>query len=292
MSSSLQAILTDLLCQPVQSMHRVSGGDICSAWRVEGRNGQQWFAKHHPREPPGMFALEAAGLEALRIAANGSLQVPTVSATTAPHAPSAWLLLDWIDPVPTTPTADAAFGHGLAVLHRHPPPPVAPENWLATVRQINHPVPTTISWPEFWWSRRLAPRLRALATPDLLPTALHTRLERLAERLPQLLAIEEPLSLIHGDLWSGNRLTDARGRPYLIDPAVSVGHREVDLAMMALFGGFGAQCWTAYDEAWPRLPGHETRRPIYQLYFLLVHVELFGASYWSDVARALDEVGG
>jgi fructosamine-3-kinase len=109
--------------------------------------------------------------------------------------------------------------------------------------------------------------------------------------MPHILAIDEPLSLLHGDLWSGNRITDAHGRPYLIDPAVCVGHREVDLAMMALFGGFGVSCWKAYDEVWPRLPGFDSRRPAYQLYFLLLHVELFGAGYWPDVARALDQLG-
>jgi len=238
-----------------------------------------------------MFALEAEGLRALATTAAGALSVPTVHVATAPHAPSAWLLLDWVVPGPTTPQADAAFGRGLAALHRSPPAPVPSENWLATLRQANHPLPTVGSWPEFWWTHRLAPRLGPQSGSGSLPPALRDRLLRLADRLPQILAIDEPLSLLHGDLWSGNRLTDTRGRPYLIDPAVCVGHREVDLAMMELFGGFGSACWAAYDAVWPRLSGFETRRAVYQLYYLLVHVDLFGASYWPDVARALDQVG-
>ena len=290
MLSSQQTLVSNILGHPVRSMHRVSGGDICSAWRVEGTDGRRWFAKHHPREPRGMFALEAEGLQALRIAADGALHIPSVHAATPPDAQTAWLLLDWVDPGPTPPEADAAFGRGLAALHRSPAPPVPSENWLATVRQINHPPPKTTTWPEFWWIFRLEPRLRALRGPARLPSALRDRLHQLAARLPALLAIDEPLSLLHGDLWSGNRLTDVRGRPHLVDPAVCVGHREVDLAMMELFGGFGADCWAAYDEVWPRLPGFATRRPIYQLYYLLVHVEMFGASYWADVARTLDQI--
>jgi fructosamine-3-kinase len=100
----------------------------------------------------------------------------------------------------------------------------------------------------------------------------------------------EPPARLHGDLWGGNLLVDERGDPCLIDPAVHGGHRELDLGMMRLFGGFGARVFAAYDEAFALAQGHEERIPLYQLYFLLVHVNLFGGSYVASVERALAAV--
>lgn len=291
MPGTHQAVLTELLGQPIRALHPLSGGDICEAWRVHGANGQTWFAKHHPREPKGMFALEAQGLALLRATAPSVLQIPAVQVATPPSAPSAWLVLEWVPPGATTPASNTALGRGLARLHRATPPAVPAHNWLGPLRQHNHPCPTPATWPDFWWSQRLQPRLVAIAARQPLPNTLSSRLHALPRILPEVLGIDEPLSLLHGDLWSGNRLTDEHGRPHLIDPAVCVGHREVDLAMMALFGGFGADCWQAYRTEWPLLPGFEQRRAIYQLYYLLVHVELFGSGYWSGVSTALDQAG-
>ena len=109
-------------------------------------------------------------------------------------------------------------------------------------------------------------------------------------RLPQRCGPAEPPARLHGDLWGGNLLTDEHGAPVLIDPAVYGGHREVDLAMMQLFGGFSARVFDAYHEAHPLAPGWRERAPLYQLYPLLVHVNLFGGSYLGGVRRALRQV--
>ncbi|HEY8923631.1 MAG TPA: fructosamine kinase family protein, partial [Polyangia bacterium] len=119
------------------------------------------------------------------------------------------------------------------------------------------------------------------------PASLGRQLDRLCARLDTLVGPPEPPARLHGDLWGGNSMVDERGSPSLIDPAVYGGHREVDLAMMRLFGGFGPRVFDAYDESYPLADGHEERVALYQLYPLLVHVNLFGGSYVGAVSSAL-----
>jgi protein-ribulosamine 3-kinase len=114
--------------------------------------------------------------------------------------------------------------------------------------------------------------------------------ERLLPRLEELVGPAEPPARLHGDLWGGNAMADEHGQPCLIDPAVHGGHREVDLGMMRLFGGFSDRVFAAYAEAFPLPPGSEARVPLYQLYFLMVHVNLFGGSYVTSVEHALDRL--
>jgi fructosamine-3-kinase len=153
--------------------------------------------------------------------------------------------------------------------------------------QSNAPAPT---WAEFYRARRIEPQLRRAADDGVASARMLRDGERLLAVMEERVGPPEPPSRLHGDLWGGNLLVDERGDPCLIDPAVHGGHRELDLAMMHLFGGFGARVFEAYDEAFPLAPGHEQRIPLYQLYFLLVHVNLFGGSYVGSVERALAAV--
>jgi protein-ribulosamine 3-kinase len=123
------------------------------------------------------------------------------------------------------------------------------------------------------------------------PRGWAQRFESLYKALPSFVP-EEPPSRLHGDLWGGNLLVGPAGEPCLIDPAVYAGHREVDLAMMQLFGGFGANVFQAYTAAYPLLDGHQQRVPLYQIYPLLVHVNLFGGGYAAQVERALQGLPG
>jgi hypothetical protein len=120
-----------------------------------------------------------------------------------------------------------------------------------------------------------------------LDRATRALVDRVAERIDELVGAEEPPSRLHGDLWSGNASADGDGTPCVFDPAVAGGSRELDLAMMRLFGGFPGRTFDAYQESFPLLPGHADRIALYQLYFLLVHVAIFGGSYVAQTERCL-----
>jgi fructosamine-3-kinase len=271
----------------IRSVAPVGGGCISDTYRVES-GARPIFLKHHAAAPAGMFAAEADGLRALRAAAGDALRVPAVVAIDDAGDAAAWIALEWLEPGPRGPGFGERLGRGLAALHRAKtaggwgwPRP----NFIGSLPQENAPSP---SWGEFWRDRRIIPQLRQAADAgrDTGPRRLW---ERLLDRLPELLveAEEDGLSLLHGDLWSGNVLS-ASGDPAIIDPAVYRGHREVDLAMAELFGGFDARFHAAYAEAWPLCPGYrELRRGIYQLYYLLVHVTLFGGGYTAQALATL-----
>lgn len=182
------------------------------------------------------------------------------------------------------------LGTGLASLHRvraerHGWPS---DNVIGSLPQANGWMD---EWPAFWRERGLGPQLRLAYDSGWFEPSARRRFDALLDRLDEFLApaAEDGPSLLHGDLWSGNVHPTADGEAALIDPASYHGHREVDLAMAELFGGFDTTFHDAYREAWPLADGYdEARRAIYQLYYLLVHVNLFGGGY---VARTLGALG-
>src|SRR4051812_19442334 len=262
----------------------LSGGDINQAYAVTLDDGRRWFVKTNPRPPAGMFPSEARGLAWLSAAR--ALRVPAVAAVD-----EAFLVLELLQPGPRTPSFDEDLGRGLAALHRAGAPAFGldHDNYIGRLPQSNRPA---ASWSELYRRERLEPQVRRAAAAGLVPPSLARAFERLYGRPPELVGPDEPPSRLHGDLWGGNLMADDRGAPCLIDPAVYGGHREIDLAMMRLFGGFGPRVFAAYAEAYPLAPGHEERVPLYQLYPLLVHVNLFGGSYVGSVEAALDELVG
>lgn len=166
----------------------------------------------------------------------------------------------------------AEAADGLAALHRAGADAfgAAPDGGplrLGAVQLPNHPQPT---WAGFYAECRLRPLATRLGLDAVL---------RVADRLPDLAGPHEPPARLHGDLWSGNVVYDAGGRPWLVDPAAHGGHREVDLAMLTLFGGPGDRCLAAYDEAFPLADGWRERVGLWQLLPLLVHAVLFGGGY-------------
>jgi fructosamine-3-kinase len=261
----------------------VTGGDINSAFCMQLGDGRRVFAKTQARALPAMFAREASGLGWLAQA--NALRVPQVLASSDDPG-CAFLALEWIEP--GKPRADHAerLGRGLAALHRHGAPSFGldHDNYLATLPQLNQPSPR---WPEFYAERRLQPLLARAVDCGTASAGMQRGLERVIARIATLCGPDEPPARLHGDLWGGNALCDEHGAPVLIDPAVYGGHREIDLAMMRLFGGFPQRAFDAYHEASPLAPGHEERIPLYQLYPLLAHVNLFGASYAASLERAL-----
>lgn len=202
-----------------------------------------------------------------------------------------FLALAWIEPGRPAADHDERLGRALAALHRFPCVRVGLEtdNWIAGLPQVNGPPDRdpTLSWPELYAGYRIEPLLRRAVDAGTLGADHVARWRVIEARLDDLLGPPEPPSRLHGDLWSGNAIVDASGHAVLVDPAVYAGHREVDLAMMALFGGFGATVYAAYDEAHPLAPGWQERVPLLQLYPLLVHAVLFGGGYRSQVGAVL-----
>jgi fructosamine-3-kinase len=283
--AELEQALRHALGASVKKVRRLSGGDINDAFEVELTSGVRVFLKTNEGAPASMFPAEARGLEWLRAA--GAMRVPEVLAVSSgrEHEPC-FLVLELLTSVGARANFDEELGRGLAHLHRFGAPGFGldHDNFIGSLPQRNRAHP---SWAAFYWSERLEPQLqRAVATRRATPR-LRVGLERLSSKLPQLLGPAEPPSRLHGDLWGGNLHVDQQGAPCLIDPAVYGGHREMDLAMMRLFGGFTESVFRAYEEAWPLAPGHAERVALYQLYPLLVHVNLFGGGYVESAERSL-----
>ena len=272
---SWKAALAAAVGAKVVTTTPVSGGDINDAYRVELDDKRVVFVKTHARAPAGMFAAEAHGLEWLR---TGALGVPRVIA-----AGDAFLALEWLDVGPKGRGFDEALGRGLAALHRTGAPAFGLEtsNYLATLPQDNTP---TVDGIAFWIEQRVRPLCaRAIAAGNM--PDVHGKLDALRAR-PDVFGPAEPPARLHGDLWWGNVIA-VDGAPAIIDPAVYGGHREVDLAMLALFGGVSSALVGAYAEVHPLADGWRERVALWQLYPLAAHAVLFGGGYGAQVARTL-----
>ncbi len=269
----------------VQGARRLSGGDINDAFELTLSSGARLFLKTNAHAPARMFPAEAHGLDWLREA--DALRIPQVLAVSSGReGEPSFLVLELLSPAPRARDFDERLGQGLAALHRFGAPSFGwgRDNFIGSLPQQNR---AHGAWPEFYWSERLEPQLARAVAAGHASARLRGGMERLAARLAELVGPSEPPARLHGDLWGGNLHGDERGAPCLIDPAPYGGHREVDLAMMRLFGGFGERVFHAYEEAWPLAPGHADRVALYQLYPLLVHVNLFGGGYVASVERAL-----
>lgn len=276
--------LEQALGAPVRKVRRLSGGDINDAFEVELAGGRRVFVKTNRDAPAAMFPAEARGLAWLAEAQ--ALRLPRVLAVSSAEG-AAFLALELLSPGVRRPRFDEELGRGLAALHRHGAPNFGldHDNFIGSLPQSNR---THERWVDFFREERLLPQLRLAERGGRAGGALLRAFERLFGKLPALLGPPEPPARLHGDLWGGNLHVDGAGAPCLIDPAACGGHREVDLAMMRLFGGFGERVFSAYAESYPLAPEHAERVPLYQLYPLLVHVNLFGGGYVRSVEAVLE----
>ena len=279
--TALNAALGESTGLPVRITARqsVGGGCINRAEVVTLSDGRRFFVKSNPNPRPGMFPCEAEGLAAL--AAPGAIRVPRPIATGGEQPGGVpWIVMEYIPTGRPGPDFSERFGRQFAALHRatvHNRCGFHRDNYLGATPQENA---WSDDWVGFWRQRRFGFQLRLGQETGQFDAELSHRLERVMERLPELIGLpEEPACLLHGDLWGGNYLADDRGEPVLIDPAVYYGRREADLAMTLLFGGFDGRFYSAYHEAWPLADGSEARLEIYKLYHLLNHLNHFGQSY-------------
>ena len=283
LGGELAAALEAALGSGVRNAAPLSGGDINDAFELELEDGRRLFMKTHRKAPRGMFQAEARGLAWLAEAR--ALHVPDVVAVGDDRV--SFLVLELVEPGARRRAFDEELGRALAALHRASPSTFGldHDNFVGSLPQSNR---SHARWADFFQSERLEPQLRLATKRGRATGAMLRGFERLFARLTTLVGPEEPPARLHGDLWGGNLHVTQDGAPCLIDPAAYGGHREVDLAMMRLFGGFGERVFSAYSEAFPLAPGHAERVPLYQLYPLLVHVNLFGGGYAASVERVLE----
>lgn len=260
----------------------IGGGSINDAYRLDTTTGRFFLKTNSADRYPSMFEAEADGLRRLREA--GPLRVPEVI-DHGEHHDDSYLLLEWVESGPRSSTFWADFGRGLAQLHQHTHEHFGLErdNYIGSLKQVNT---HAVDWPSFFIHQHLEPQLKMARDRKRVEAGMAFRFERLFHQMDELFPSEPP-ALLHGDLWSGNFLCDSQGRPVLIDPAVYYGHREMDLAMTKLFGGFDGELHTAYQAEWPLEKGWEERVDLCNLYPLLVHVNLFGESYVAQVESVL-----
>jgi fructosamine-3-kinase len=289
--ADLRAAIAESVGAAVVVARPVRGGDVARSYAVDLADGRTVFAKSHPAAPPHFFTTEAAGLRWLRdgVEPGGPIGVPAVLA--ASDAAPNHLVLEWIDVGASRRRAgagEARFGAGLARLHATGAACFGRED-RRTTGSRGLPNEPTATWAAFYASQRLEPLARLARDARALPADAIDGLGRVAARLAELGGADEPPARLHGDLWAGNRLVGDDGRHWLIDPAAHGGHREFDLAMMRLFGGFGADGFDAYQDVTPLASGWEERVPLHQIAPLVVHAIKFGGGY---VAASVDAISG
>lgn len=262
----------------VKQLQPVGGGCINNGARLQTKQGKTFFLKTNHHAPPELFAREAEGLQALRSA-------------NVPRVPDAYLYgLNFIlleDLAPGSRRADywETFGRQLAALHHHTKEQFGfdHDNYLGSTQQPNGWMTDGYA---FFAKRRLIFQAKLAQRNGLFTEQEVKAVETLAGRLQELVP-SQPASLLHGDLWSGNAITDNNGLPAVIDPAAYYGWAEAELGMTALFGGFPDRFYRAYEEARPLESGWRNRLDLYNLYHLLNHLNLFGESYYGSVMGIL-----
>lgn len=252
------------------------GGDICVAELFTLDGGEAIFAKSLPDAPTGFFAAEAAGLS--WIAEASAVPTPEIISVS-----DELLVLEWVPPGSPTPSAAGQLGRDLAALHGSGSPAFGAP-WPGFIGRLpldNSPVASG-GWAEFFAVRRIEPYLRSAVDAGRIDTADAAAVGEVLSRLDSIGGAPEPPARLHGDLWSGNVHWAADGRAYVIDPAAHGGHRESDLAMLALFGApYLDAILSAYDEVAPLAQGWRDRVELHQLFPVLVHAAMFGGTYGS-----------
>ncbi|GAB4035563.1 fructosamine kinase family protein [Spirosoma gilvum] len=284
-----ESILFSALGQPVDVMETqfLSGGNINTAARVFSTEGV-FFIKWNQSDghlEPDMFETEALGLDLLR--QTHTFPIPEVISC-GHFQDKSYLILEYIDFGKRPKNYWETLAQRLARLHANTQPEFGLHfnNYIGSLPQTNQ---LTADGYDFFFEQRLLPQAGLALYRELISRQTYEALLRLRTRLPNLLPNERP-ALLHGDLWSGNVLVNEDGLPVLVDPAVYYGFRESELAFTKLFAGFDARFYDAYDEAFPLISGFNERVSIYNLYPLLVHVNLFGSGYVSGVERILKQL--
>jgi len=285
MNAEIQIRLEGILNEKIINSSPVSGGCIADSRKIELNSGKIFFLKQLSFANPRVIEAEALGLDLL--SKSGVVNVPKVI-----EKSDDFLLLEWIEVGEKNKDSSMEkLGRQFAKLHSFHGQKFGlhKDNYLGNSPQSNSPtIKGSKNWAIFFTENRIQFQLDLLKKNKYSTSELLKLLVNFIDKIPNIIAgTEEDPSLLHGDLWSGNYLIDISGNPWLIDPAVYYGHREADLAMTSLFGGFSKTFYSAYESEFPLLPGYSEREPIYQLYHLLNHLNLFGTAYYGQVISIL-----
>ena len=274
-----QALATSVTIEEVQ---RIDGGSISQTYRIRTTEDNYFIKVNNDINAELMFKAEASGLDLLR--ANSSFNIPKVASVLSDNNTS-YLVMSFIESSRRSRKYWHYLGQKLAVLHKTSNNKFGlhESNYIGSLPQQND---FEEDWPSFFANRRIIPMVVLAVNEGLVAKSFVTSVESVLKKIVELMPNEQP-ALVHGDLWSGNLIVDSQGQPCLIDPAVYYGHREMDIAFSHLFGGFDREFYEAYQEAYPMDPDFDGRIDLYNLYPLLVHLNLFGRSYLGQIENIL-----
>lgn len=274
LSEYLISHLGSILSEKIIDIKNLSGGDINEVFLLTTSMNKVVVKTNKASRYPRMFEAEAKGLQ--KLANSNTFTIPKVLSF-GELKNASFLMMEYIDPGRRDVKFWEQFGRKLGRLHQQTQTFFGLEydNYIGSLPQYNTPQSTA---SDFYITQRLQPQFDLAVEQGFL----FSDLDRFYKNIRQEIPVELP-SLLHGDLWNGNYLIDQQGLPCLIDPAVAYASREMDIAMMHLFGGFDSLLFDSYNEIYPLLNGWKKRLPIWQLYYLLVHLNLFGNSYYTSV---------
>ena len=280
----LKKKIEEVIGTEIIAINSVSGGCISNACRLDTKTGLNYFLKYNDHTSNDMFLKEANGLKEL--AKTGTIRVPQVIL-----AERTYILLEYVECNRPAKNFFEEFGRKFAELHKYNSGTFGffEDNYIGSTDQKN--IASEIektNWIEFYWNKRILFQYKLAEKNGYAASELKLGIKKLEAKISEILSgSEEAPSLLHGDLWGGNYMSDENGNACLIDPAVYYGHREADLAMTKLFGGFDRKFYSSYNEAFPLKDGSQHRENIYKLYHVLNHLNLFGRGYYSQAVSLI-----
>lgn len=285
LSTTIRNNIEEKTGSKIKSVSAVSGGCISDAYRITNDRENNFFLKLNP-SPKDLFIKESNGLRELKKA--NAIRVPDVIS-----CDEEFLLIEFISPRGRSKKFFEDFGRRFAGLHRYSGEKFGfyENNYIGSNPQINMPdEDEENNWVAFFLNKRIFYQFKLAEKNGYAKKELKDAVSSLEKTIHKIIGSSlEPPSLLHGDLWSGNYIVDENGNACIIDPAVYYGHREADLAMTKLFGGFSSEFYSAYNEAYPLKEGYEYRESLYKLYHVLNHLNLFGTSYYSHAMSLIGQ---
>jgi len=275
----IKARIEEKLKSKIKSLSSLSGGCISDAFKVTTDNGSNFFLKYNSSDSNDMFIKEANGLKELAKA--NAIRISEVLSFDED-----FILLEYIPTGNKKKNFFEEFGSSFAKMHKHTSESFGfnEDNYIGSNPQKNIPDENEkSSWVNFYFNKRILYQLQLAEGLGNSTPELRKGISKLENKIQEIIGdTQEKPSLLHGDLWGGNYMVDENGNAVLIDPAVYYGHREADLGMTKLFGGFSSEFYRAYVETFPLEDGYDYRENIYKLYHVLNHLNLFGGGYYSQ----------